>query len=1018
MSRDLTFAEAVRILGSDSEQLRTLDLIFNGAINASAATHRPADVIKVLKSVKLIADHSLALMRRVNEVVKKTKPQRRHEVLVAAHTIVAVSALFEALIEYEPLLDGFEITSEDKRVLFDAANSRFEPSGDSIPFHLANSAMPCPSPVRSFAVTRAELERRYFVFAYSVAAFVTGLEPWDRLSESEQDRVRELTTQGSMKSIATVAVARYTEYLAELSALRPEFFVWMTLSELQAASTERADDRRALARVGDLLEAFSAQIAKPGRLSDRLAKAYQAELARPLVDTDEADALPGLTIPSVDQLYVDPAFRVAVHDETTSPAEDRWWTSQLPSSDKLAEFLAVHLAIGPALDVPTLVLGHPGAGKSLFTKVLAARSGKGTFSPVRVELRHVAANAGILDQIEQAMRATLNETVSWADFAREAAESGHIPLVIFDGLDELLQTWGATRSGFLSEVAEFQRIEAVQDRPIVAVVTSRTVVMTQAAIPRGCTMLRLEPFDEPRIESWVTGWNRAIGSCAPALDLANVLRFPELAEQPLLLLLLALYNAGPDHAWETTSGEPLKIHGLYEGLLRQFASREVRRRARPESRDPASIARMVEDELDTLAIVAFGMFNRGRQSISLSALDDDLKALRQDRRPVAESVWSEGQYVVGRFFFIHEARAGGPDATTVVRLYEFLHATFGEYLVARKILHELGKIAKLQAAGLLLHECDGLLYPLLSFAPLIGRFQIIDFLSDMLREPDEPLLISLFALALEPRPGDKSPTYRPAHSNVPARHAAYSLNILLCILALRGSIPLALLFAQSAAEGPAPEQWSRAAHLWRASLWDAEWTAFVEAVELTEGQVIFSNGAANRVEYLRRQAVLLEGDPSDTYAQLARAARPFARYFGQDRFATAMIALKLGPDSASASEDDDFRYILDLHHDFRAGEDPIRQLLAMIEADPLRFSESNLTRFIQETMLEPSGYDDTIQARAVQVALSLLTHPDPRSNSGERWLTRSRRPRAGRCVPDRILCACWPRQRESGWISK
>lgn len=127
MSRDLTFAEAVRILGSDSEQLRTLDLIFNGAINASAATHRPADVIKVLKSVKLIADHSLALMRRVNEVVKKTKPQRRHEVLVAAHTIVAVSALFEALIEYEPLLDGFEITSEDKRVLFDAANSASNP---------------------------------------------------------------------------------------------------------------------------------------------------------------------------------------------------------------------------------------------------------------------------------------------------------------------------------------------------------------------------------------------------------------------------------------------------------------------------------------------------------------------------------------------------------------------------------------------------------------------------------------------------------------------------------------------------------------------------------------------------------------------------------------------------------------------------------------------------------------------------------------------------------------------------
>lgn len=972
MSRDLTFAQAVKILGSDSEKLHTLDLLLNGAINAATATHRPTDVIKVLKSAKLIADHSLALMRRVNGVIGKTKPQRRHEVLVAAHTIVAVSAFFEALSAYQPLIDKFDIADEDKRVLAD-----IEIGFAVTRLLLGNLIIPCPSPVRSFAKTRAELERRYYDLAAAVSDFVSGLAPWDRLNETERNRIRELATRPSAERVADAAVSRYTERLAELSARRPEFFVWMTLSELQAASTEAAEDRRALTRVGDLLESFHAQISPPGRIANRLAKAYQAELARRLVNTDEADALPGLTIPTADQLYVDPAFRAAVHDETTRPAEDVWWASGPECRDELAEFLAVHLSIGSALELPTLVLGHPGAGKSLFTKVLAARSVKGSFSPVRVELRHVTANAGILDQIEQAMRATVNEAVSWADFAREAAESGHVPLVIFDGLDELLQTWGATRSGFLAEVAEFQRIEAVQERPIVAVVTSRTVVMTQAAIPRGCTMLRLEPFDRPKIAAWVEAWNAAVGSSSPALDFANVLRFPDLAEQPLLLLLLALYNAGPDRSWESTSGEPLRIHGLYEGLLRQFAYREVRKRARPEACDPASIARMIEAELDTLAIVAFSMFNRGRQSISLSALDGDLTALRQDRGQDAESVWSEGEYVVGRFFFIHEARAGGSDAATVVRSYEFLHATFGEYLVARKILHELRKIAKLQAAGLPLHDCDGLLYALLSFAPLIGRAQIIDFLKELLRQPGEQtvvlctLLIDLFHIALDPHAEVKYMTYRPQRLSVPARYGLYSLNILMCLLAAQSDVSLLTL---SSTEVPAyaRERWSAAAHLWRSCLRDELWAAFVESVRLGDGLVMLYRGGLGAHDKLRHESVLLEGSHRNRVTQLFDATRRLAPTFDFGGSGPSLIALKLKSLPPEVSEDEIFR-ALATSRVSGSRSFLLFELLAMVEEDPHRFHPQLVSSFVRDLATNNElQHDKAVRTEIVAIGAAQL----------------------------------------------
>jgi hypothetical protein len=79
-------------------------------------------------------------------------------------------------------------------------------------------------------------------------------------------------------------------------------------------------------------------------------------------------------------------------------------------------------------------------------------------------------------------------------------------------------------------------------------VTSRAAVADRARFPNGCTALRLEPFDEPRVTTWLDVWNYAnavaLGARGvPPLDAATVLAFGDLAEQPLLLIMLALYDA-------------------------------------------------------------------------------------------------------------------------------------------------------------------------------------------------------------------------------------------------------------------------------------------------------------------------------------------------------------------------------------------------------------------------------------------------------------------------------------------
>ena len=85
------------------------------------------------------------------------------------------------------------------------------------------------------------------------------------------------------------------------------------------------------------------------------------------------------------------------------------------------------------------------------------------------------------------------------------------------------------------------------------------------------------------------------------------------------------------------------------------------------------------------------MFNRGRQDISEEELGKDIEAL--DPGLMEGSRHAEaGQRIIGAFFFVHapEARSlsGQPQ-----RAYEFLHATFGEYMVARRVMDELIDVA-------------------------------------------------------------------------------------------------------------------------------------------------------------------------------------------------------------------------------------------------------------------------------------------------------------------------------------
>jgi hypothetical protein len=604
---------------------------------------------------------------------------------------------------------------------------------------------------------------------------------------------------------------------------------WSGQADQQA---RRLEVRRSLADIESLLSLSPGR--QPADIALALSNEYRAVLERPILA--EEQTLTGVRLPTLEQSYLDPDFRVSAVRAGELSSDEDWW-APVPVRRDLTEYLGDFLTSPEAAAAPLVVLGQPGAGKSVLTKVLAARLPPRGFLPVRVVLREVPAEAEVQDQIEYAVRAATGLRIDWPDVVR--AVGAAVPVVLLDGFDELLQATGVSQSDYLLKLARFQQREADQGRPLIVLVTSRTAVSDRVRYPDGTVALRLEPFRNDQIASWLRTWNACNEQLITARDLkpltAEVLsRHRALASEPLLLLMLAMYDADAN-ALQRGSGTAedggIDETRLYEELLTSFAAREV-----AKSRDSASVSELpalVEQELQRLSLIAFSIINRRRQWVTEAELDVDLAALLG--RPAAQHAGfrtplTQAEIAIGRFFFVQRAQAVLEGSR--MQTFEFLHATFGEYLAARLTVQLATDLLE-RRSSLMLNTVmadDDLLYGLLSFAPLSSR-QILRFVksicqrqvpeTDRLRLAD--LLIDILG-ASENRTEHRYSAYRPAPLPISSRHGVYSANLVLLILALEPAVSAARLFRASNVHSEPPKIWHRRVLLWRSAMNEADWT--------------------------------------------------------------------------------------------------------------------------------------------------------------------------------------------------
>ncbi|MCG8914466.1 AAA family ATPase [Actinokineospora sp. PR83] len=782
MRRDpaITFRGALQILGHhDRPWLDRLDSLLGGVVLGSVGVP-PISALFELVDQK---NEATGLIRRacaaVSDRLLRTGGLERHQLVIAAHTTIAVSALFDTIDRIYP---DAAISDAEKLGL---VTRQWDHSGEPLIRHLYDAAVPAPSLTDGFHENVANILDWAEHTLQDINSFLHGLK---------------VTAFADTSEVLASVEGAYRSSFLTLAATVTEFKVWSDLGE-------HAATRSALARMESLLGAGTALPARD--LRQTLRDLNRAELSRPVIEVNEDGYGTGAAFPSVGDIFITPRFRATRAHPLAQFASETWW-KPLPVSADLDLALARHFLTEDALRRPLLLLGHPGAGKSLLMKVLAARLPE-HHTVIRIPLRRVDANVHVSQQISQGLSQATHGAVQWSALAEQSSNS--LRVVILDGLDELLQATTTDRASYLTDLVEFQRVEAALGHPVAVVVTSRVLVADHIRIPEGTPVVKIEEFDKPQITLWVEAWNAHNPQRSLPVEVA--LDHLNLAAQPLLLLMLSLYFTDP----ATTVERDLSQTDLYTRLFDTYARREVTKQRGHVPREE-ELTEAVEAQITRLAIAALGMFNRGRQSISEAELISDLRTLQEEV--------PDGTRVLGEFFFVHSAEA----LTDVVhRSYEFLHLTFAEYLVARHVVEVLRDTAasvhgrrKRQAPD------DELLYALLSHQVLTAQRPVYEFAEDLLHalgEDEAADVVEVLEQLIPVRraPETKFGEYQPLGADHIRAAAAYSANLLLLRVAF-GNAHAARLWPDADPD----TRWLSLVNLWAAGLEPTAYNSLHHAV--------------------------------------------------------------------------------------------------------------------------------------------------------------------------------------------
>ena len=721
MPKDLTFTKVCDFIkNDDGELIEAVDNLLGVAIICSPIILGPVafPALGLLGAKDGLTSLGKKLLSKITSK-KESDYIARMQRMEIAYGLICYTAFFDAIDAVLPddLRKDIALQPQDKLNFVkqgggcaldshkDLKKLSVEPGGQFI------EPLPFPHPTSSFEEIKGDLSKLYNQMARNLSEFVGKLSVLE-----DADEAKRAEYISSMEKLPDTAIRYFDAQYFELARKYDEFRIWVQinnqkemsnyLSKYQMLVTQANKQidvgldnlHKTVLAIPDTFRKVEAQ-----KVIEGLSRRYSARIDEAVIEDKEisaADDKPSLTFPLISEAFIPQSYLVLRYmSKYVHLEKEETWQRLEPRHD-LSAFILNFLSSPFSIEAPLLILGHPGSGKSLLTKVLSARLMSKAYTPIRIPLREVNAELGIEALVEkQIERDTECRINSWADFASQFADRPL--LILLDGFDELLQASGTVFTGYLDKIQKFQQNQIVHEHPARVIVTSRITLIDKATVPEGSTVLRLLEFNEKQRNAWIDIWNevnaRYFNSIKPSVQPFSLPeekegikkdKILELAEQPLLLLMLALYDSEDNSLREKTK---LDRTVLYDSLLRRFVRRERRRYVKDFDHLPSSEQnKEIDNEMNRLGVAAIGMYNRRKLHVLSSELENDLEFFKLERtlditegRPLTQA-----DLLLGSFFFVHQSSAGdcADDCSTTDTAFEFLHNTFGEFLTADFIL--------------------------------------------------------------------------------------------------------------------------------------------------------------------------------------------------------------------------------------------------------------------------------------------------------------------------------------------
>lgn len=628
-----------------------------------------------------------------------------------AYSVIYYTAFFDVLDEQMPkeMRKAIDLSLKEKKAIFESIDC--EKSGRD--HSLSDTEIFFPNIVYGYADIEKHLGTMYGLMRDGLIKFVHMLSFEETSSEKTISHFLDIVNK-----MPQLAIERFRGQYLYLASHYNEFYVYMQMENnkremghieelyqniiCMGCNTDNKIDvgLKHLEKILlDLPEKMKED--KVNDIINNLMEKYQGDIEKPIIDSNNSDEK--LNYPSIGSAFIPQSYKILEYSGREKLEKKDTWKDLDECSD-MDSFWAKFYVSHYSLDNLLLILGEPGGGKSLLTKIVCARMSDRNNIFVRIPLREVSVEKEIEDIVCEQIQRDGDAAEQLPTYKWFAENFKYNPItLVFDGYDEVLQATGGVYRNFLKKILKFQEQCAERHRPVRVVVTSRETLIDKADIPVGTIALKLLEFNEHQRKQWIEIWNEKNKDVYREEQIASFMlpkdnsSIDELSRQPLLLLMLAIYDANLEEGTNSLGQEEnLNRTKLYNELLRRFIRRELRKGPRGnevsyEESEKKDKELMVDSEMEKLGIAALGMFIRGKLSLKVNEMERDLRYM-ESRMPTYDKVGkmlSDAEEFFGSFFFIHDSQSGNIETEDKEVAFEFLHKTFYEFLVADLVLKYL-----------------------------------------------------------------------------------------------------------------------------------------------------------------------------------------------------------------------------------------------------------------------------------------------------------------------------------------